>query len=179
MPKAPKATPALSIDWLPTDQLIPYANNAKQHPAEQVSQIAASIQAFGFNDPIAVDGDCVVIEGHGRLLAALKLGLETVPVIQLGHLTEAQKKAYILAHNKLCLNTGWDLDLLRVEFESLQELAFDDLSLTGFGAAEIEMLFTTPSIPDTEPDLDEGILSEKESTPQKVTCPACGEEFHV
>ena len=179
MPKAPKASPALTIDWLPTDQLIPYANNAKQHPAEQVSQIAASIQAFGFNDPIAVDGDCVVIEGHGRLLAALKLGLETVPVIQLGHLTEAQKKAYILAHNKLCLNTGWDLDLLRLEFESLQELSFDELSLTGFGAAEIEMLFTTPSIPDTEPDLDEGILKEKESTPKHVTCPACGEEFHV
>jgi hypothetical protein len=119
-----------------------------------------------------------VIEGHGRLLAAQKLALEKVPVIVLEHLTPAQKKAYILAHNKLTLNTGWDLDMLRVEFEALQELDFADLSLTGFRPAELEILFEVPPIPDTEPDLNS--LAEKEDSPVKqVTCPHCGESFHA
>ena len=167
----------LKVEWIETDKLIPYANNAKLHPSEQVSQIAASIQEFGFNDPIAVDGGNTIIEGHGRLLAAQKLEMEKVPVIRLSHLSEAQKKAYILAHNKLCVNTGFELNLLRVELEALQELDFEDLSLTGFRETEIEILFAQPSVPDTEPELDEKITGG--DTTKQVTCPSCGEAFDV
>ena len=174
-----RETVKLKVEWVAIDEIIPYANNAKQHPAEQVAQIAASIREFGFNDPIAIDENNTIIEGHGRLLAARKLGLEKIPVIRLGHLSEAQKKAYILAHNKLCLNTGWDLDLLKLEIESLKELEFSDVTLTGFRPAELDILFTTPSIPDTEPDLDESIASEKQSTPKQITCPACAEVFYA
>jgi ParB family chromosome partitioning protein len=169
----------LKVEWVETDTLIPSVTNAKQHPVEQVAQIAASIQAFGFLDPIGVDDDLTVIEGHGRLLAAQKLSLEKVPVIRLTHLSVAERKAYALAHNKLTLNSGWDLDHLRVEFEQLRELDFGDLNLTGFRPAEIEILFTTPVIPDTEPELDESIAAEKEVNPKQVTCPACAESFYV
>jgi len=169
----------LKVELIETDLLIPCPTNAKQHPVEQVAQIIASIKTFGFLDPIGIDNDNQVIEGHGRLLAAQKLELKRVPVIRLSHLTEAERKAYALAHNKLTLNSGWDLELLKLEFESLQELVFDDLSLTGFRPAEIDILFNPASIPDTEPELDEGILSEKENQPKQVTCPACSETFTV
>lgn len=112
--------------------LIPYANNAKKHPEEQVSKIAASIKEFGFNNPILIDKDNGVIAGHGRLLAAKKLGLEEVPTICLDHLTEAQKKAYILADNRLGeIHTEWDMGLVNLELENLLELDFD-IDLTGF-----------------------------------------------
>jgi ParB family chromosome partitioning protein len=166
----------LRVEALAVEQVIPHAGNAKLHPPEQVAQIAASIQAFGFNDPVAVDEKNVIIEGHGRLLAARQLGLKTVPVIRLPHLSEAQKKAYILAHNKLCLNTGWYLDLLRLELQRLQELDFD-LNLSGFRPAEIEILFTLPSFPDTEPELTAEGMSAQDTKP--VQCPACGERFHA
>lgn len=175
--KSPASQP-FQVEWLPLNEVTPYSNNTKEHPSHQIQQIADSIREFGFNDPIAVDETGTIIEGHGRYLAAQRLELETVPVIQIKHLTDAQRKAYILAHNKLCLNTGWDLDMLRVEFEALQG-ELNDLTITGFGDAEIDMLFAEPSIPDTEPELDEGILGEKEHTPKQVTCPQCGEEFHV
>ncbi len=171
------ASHKLKIEWILTEKLVPHANNAKQHPEEQVDQIAASIQAFGFNDPIAIDENNTIIEGHGRLLAAKKLQLEKVPIIQLSHLSEAQKKAYILAHNKLCLNTDWNLDLLRLELERLQELDFEDLSLTGFRNAEIGILFAEPSIPDTEPELDETLV--ENSTTKQITCPECGTSFNA
>ena len=135
----------IAITWLPTEQLIPYANNSKMHTVEQVDQIAASIKAFGFNDPIAVDEENVVIAGHGRLLAAQKLGLQKVPVINLEHLTPAEKKAYMLAHNKLTLNTGWDSEKLSVEFETLKELDYQDWSVTGFSTDDISHLFQNNS----------------------------------
>ncbi|SDE21164.1 ParB/Srx family N-terminal domain-containing protein [Desulfuromonas thiophila] len=126
--------------------LIPYVNNARQHSDEQVAQIAASIREFGFNNPILCDGQKGVIAGHGRLLAARKLGLEMVPAIELAHLTETQKKAYILADNRIAENATWDEALVRVELEALRAEGFDTL-LTGFDLQEES---------DTPLDRDEG-----------------------
>lgn len=130
-------TTKIKVNWLATSDLIPHPTNPKEHPPEQVAQIVASIQAFGFNDPIAVDDNNVVIEGHGRLLAAQKLGLEKVPVLCLAHLSEAERRAYALAHNKLTLNSGWDSENLVLEIEALQDLAFENLELTGFTLEEL------------------------------------------
>jgi DNA modification methylase len=115
--------------------LTPYARNARTHSDEQVAQIAASIKEFGWTNPILVDGEKGLIAGHGRLAAARKLGMEEVPVIELTHLSETQKKALILADNKLALNAGWDAELLNLELEEL-ELEGVDLNLVGFGEEE-------------------------------------------
>lgn len=109
----------LKIEYVPIGELIPYENNAKQHPKEQIEQIKKSIQEFGNNDPIAIDGGNIIIEGHGRLLALQELGYEEVPVIRLGHLTEEQRKAYTLVHNQLTLNSDFDLDLLKAELDEI------------------------------------------------------------
>src|ERR1700680_3814028 len=109
--------------WL-LDKVIPFARNPRTHSDAQVAQIAASITEFGFNNPILVDTKAGIIAGHGRLLAARKLGLTEVPVIVLDHLTEAQKRAYIIADNQLALNAGWDEALLRLELAALQEEDF-------------------------------------------------------
>src|SRR6266851_8564231 len=106
---------ASQIEQWPIDRLIPYARNARTHSDEQIAQIAASIREFGFTNPILVDGRDGIIAGHGRLLAARKLKLAEVPVIVLAHLTETQKRAYILADNKLAVNAGWDDEMLRLE----------------------------------------------------------------
>src|SRR5262249_39117612 len=106
-------------------QLIPYVNNARTHTSQQVAQIAASIKEFGWTNPILIGSDDVIIAGHARLLAAQKLGMTEVPVIVLGHLTTAQRKALVLADNKLALNAGWDEDLLRLELQDLQSLDID------------------------------------------------------
>jgi len=119
--------------------LTPYARNARTHSDEQVAQIAASIKEFGWTNPILVDGEKGLIAGHGRLAAARKLGMEEVPVIELTHLTETQKKALILADNKLALNAGWDAELLNLELEEL-ELEGVDLNLVGFGEEERDAL---------------------------------------
>jgi len=129
----------LSIEYVATSKLVPYANNAKEHPQEQIDQIAASIREFGMNDPIAVDDDYTIIEGHGRLLSLQKLGIKTTPIIKLGHLTEHQRKAYIIAHNKLTMNSGFDMDMLANELGFLDDADFD-LSLTGFDDDELEAL---------------------------------------
>lgn len=129
--------PELQVEYRFLDSLIPYARNARTHSDEQVAQIAASIREFGFNNPILVDGHKGVIAGHGRILAARKLNLASVPVIELGHLSETQKRAFILAENKLTERGGWDSDLLSVELADLQEAGFD-LELTGFDDAELQ-----------------------------------------
>ena len=129
----------LQIETRPLDRLIPYARNARTHSDEQVAQIAASLAEFGFNNPCLVDEQGVLIAGHGRVLAARRLGLEAVPVIVLAHLSDAQKKAFRIADNKLALNAGWNDELLRLEMEELQVLEFD-LDLTGFGGEELEAL---------------------------------------
>lgn len=131
------------------DALIPYGNNARVHSAEQIARIATSITSFGFTNPILIDGGKGVIAGHGRLRAALYLGMETVPVIDLAHLTDAQRRAYILADNKLALDAGWDNELLKLELGRLELEAFD-LNLTGFDALEIEAL----SAPEPDPETD-------------------------
>src|SRR5215216_7799274 len=109
MPKAARQDePRLQVEYRPLDALIPYARNPRTHSDAQVAEIAASIREFGWTSPILVDGDNGVVAGHGRLLAARKLGMRTVPVIELAGLSEAQKRAYIIADNKLALNAGWD-----------------------------------------------------------------------
>jgi DNA modification methylase len=129
----------LAIAWRSLGELIPYARNPRTHSDAQVAQIAASIREFGWTNPILVDGASGIIAGHGRVMAARKLGLEQVPVIELAHMSEAQKRAYVLADNQLALNAGWDDELLRLELADLTELGFD-LGLIGFAEGELERL---------------------------------------
>lgn len=118
------------------NDLIPYARNSRTHSEEQVLQIASSIKEFGFTNPVLIDHDGGIIAGHGRVMAARKVGMDQVPTIELAHLTETQKRAYIIADNKMALNAGWDNELLAVEFAELSNEGFD-LSLTGFDDDEI------------------------------------------
>lgn len=127
------------IRMAPVESLVPYINNARTHSDEQVAQIAASIKEFGFTSPILVDAENGILAGHGRLSGARKLGLKEVPVIELSHLSPQQKKAYILADNRLALNAGWDEDLLRLELSELADLDFD-LDLIGFTDKELDVL---------------------------------------
>lgn len=129
----------VQIENRPIEALIPYARNSRTHSDAQVAQIAASIREFGWTNPVLVDGSNGIIAGHGRVLAARKLGFEKVPVIELAHLTESQKRAYVLADNKLAENAGWDDELLRIELEALQAAGFD-LSRTGFADDELAAL---------------------------------------
>jgi ParB-like chromosome segregation protein Spo0J len=119
-----------------TADLIPYARNSRTHSDEQVAQIAASIREFGFLNPIIIDGENGIIAGHGRVLAAQKLKIEQLPCIEASHLTEAQRKAYVITDNKLALNAGWDDELLKVELAELIDLGFD-IKLTGFDGDEL------------------------------------------
>lgn len=126
----------LKITYKNTVDLIPYARNARTHSEAQVGQIAASIKEFGFTQPVLLDGQNGIIAGHGRVLAALKLELEQVPTIELQHLSDTQKQAYIIADNKLALNSTWDDQLLALEVEDLKAVNFD-LSLIGFHSFEL------------------------------------------
>ena len=137
------------IEALPVTSLVPYAKNSRTHSDEQVAQVAASIKEFGFTNPILVDGDNVLIAGHGRLLAAQRLGLNEVPCIRLSHLTESQKRAYVIADNKLAMNAGWDDDLLMLEIGDLKDDGFD-LSLTGFSEEELAQLSIQEEVNDSE-----------------------------
>ena len=147
------------------DDLIPYARNARTHSDEQVEKIAASIREFGFLNPIITDGENGIVAGHGRIMAAKKLGMDEVPTVEAAHLTDAQKRAYILADNRLALDAGWDNELLRVEFTELQDAGFE-LNLTGFTDDEISALE-----PETEPEeglTDEDAVPEEPETPVTV-----------
>jgi DNA modification methylase len=145
---------AKRIELWPVDRLTPYERNARTHSAEQVAQIAASIVEFGFTNPILVDSHDGIIAGHGRLMAAQELGLKTVPVVVLDHLSERQRKAYILADNQLALNAGWDTDLLRSELQDLAEQDFD-LSLIGFSDEELaDLLPEIEEVPPEDADAD-------------------------
>ena len=127
----------MEIIYKKTSELIPYANNSRTHSDEQIKQICASINEYGFTNPILIDEKNMIIAGHGRVLASEKLKLDEVPCIVLEGLTEAQKKAYIIADNKMALNAGWNEELLKIELENLKELDFD-LSLTGFDVDELD-----------------------------------------
>ena len=130
----------MKIIYKKVNDLIPYINNSRTHSEEQINQIVASINEFGFTNPLLIDEKDNIIAGHGRLLASKKLKMEEVPCIVLSGLTEAQKKAYIIADNKMALNAGWDDELLKVELENLKELDFD-LELTGFNVDELDDIF--------------------------------------
>ena len=129
----------MKIETTPIDKLVPYVNNARTHSPEQVDQIAASIKEFGFNNPVLIDKKNGIIAGHGRVMAARKLELKEVPTVRLEHLTETQKKAFILADNKIAMNAGWDEELLALELKDLDDVMFD-LNLTGFDGKELDEL---------------------------------------
>ncbi len=163
----------MNIEKIDISVLIPYARNARTHSDEQIAQIAGSIKEFGFNNPVLIDKDNGVMAGHGRLAAARKLGLKEVPCIRLEHLTETQRKAYILADNKIAMNSTWDRDLLKLELEELHQDDFK-MELVGFDANELAIAMGLGA--DFEPgtEEDQGKLDEKSPT----ICPACGHEFH-
>ena len=145
------------FEKVPVDRLIPYARNARTHSKEQITQLRASLREYGFVNPVLCDKDYNIIAGHGRVLAAKAEGMESVPCVFVEHLTEAQKKAYILADNRLALSAGWDEELLALEFGELKDLGFD-LELTGFDPAEIEKLFhTSEDVKDDDFDLSKAL----------------------
>ena len=128
------------MQLVPVEKLIPYVNNARTHSPEQINKLRSSLREFGFINPVIIDKDFNVIAGHGRLLAAKAEGIKEVPCVLVDYLTPAQKKAYIIADNRMAMDAGWDEELLRVEIESLQAESFD-ISLTGFDEKELSGLF--------------------------------------
>ena len=126
----------IEIQYKATEDLIPYARNSRTHSAEQVAQIAASIREFGWTNPVLIDGENGIIAGHGRVLAAHKLGETQVPTIELRYMSDTQKRAYIIADNKLALNAGWDSEMLALEIEDLKDAGFD-LDVLGFDSSEL------------------------------------------
>lgn len=131
----------LNVEYIQTDKLVPFARNSRTHSPDQVQQIVASIKEFGFTNPVLIDGKNEIIAGHGRVMAANESGLKQVPCIMLDHLTDVQKRAYVIADNKLAENAGWDDVMLKAELQDIQAIEFD-LSLTGFDADELGDLFS-------------------------------------
>ena len=159
----------MTIEKIPTEKLIPYARNAKKHDAAQVSKLAGSIREFGFNNPVLIDKDNGIIAGHGRVLAAQQLGLADVPCIRLGHLTDNQRKAYILADNRLAeIGGGWDQEMLKLELSDLGDL---DIDLESLGFGEGFPIDDPDFSPGTEED--QGKLDEK----SPIECPHCHMHF--
>ena len=166
------------IERWPIDRLVPYERNARTHSPEQVAQIAASIQEFGFTNPILVDGKDGIIAGHGRLLAAKDLGLVEVPVVVLDHLTPEQKRAYVLVDNKLALNAGWDADLLQQEIMALSAVEFD-LGLLGWSEDELAGMLDPEGIDKPVKEYDGSQeYGEDEFSEFEHKCPRCGFEFN-
>ena len=163
---------ARQITQQPTSALVPYARNSRTHSAEQVAQIAASIREFGFTNPVLVDAAGGIVAGHGRVMAAQHLGMAEVPTICVGWLSESQRRAYVIADNKLALNAGWDNELLQLELADLHEADFD-MDLLGFGVDDLAIAMGMGA--DFEPGTedDQGKLDEK----KPITCPNCGHEF--
>ena len=128
------------LQLVPLDKLVPYQNNARTHSPEQINKLRSSLREFGFINPVIIDRDYGIIAGHGRAIAAREEGIKEVPCVFADHLTEAQKKAYIIADNRMALDAGWDEELLRIEIEELQGMDFDSL-LTGFDEKELSKLF--------------------------------------
>lgn len=161
----------LKVVLRPVSGLIPYARNSRTHSDAQVAQIAASIREFGFTNPVLIGADGGIIAGHGRVMAARKLGMEDVPCIELGHLTPAQRRAYVIADNRLALNAGWDDEMLRFELGELGDLGVD-LDLLGFSGDELQALMRGADFaPGAEED--QSRLDQKNPT----VCPNCGHEF--
>ena len=158
-------------------KLIPYANNARTHSDEQIMKLRSSLREFGFVNPVLIDKENNIIAGHGRIMAAKAEGIEEVPCVLVEHLTEAQKKAYILADNRLAEDAGWDMELVDLELDTLREMDFD-ISLTGFEMDELsfgETLDKGLELDDTNVE-DRNIESDEKET---CFCPKCGFEFEV
>jgi len=153
----------ITIEYKSLESLIPYARNSRTHSDEQVAQIAASIREFGWTNPVLIDGNNGLIAGHGRVMAARKLGIQEIPTIQLAHLTEAQKRALVLADNQLALNSGWDLEMLKLELEDLKAEDFN-LDLMGFDVDFIDGLLN--EIEPTEGLMDEDAVPEIPEEPK-------------
>lgn len=151
------------------NDLIPYEKNPRTHPEHQVDQLMNSIAEFGFVSPIVIDSKMRVIAGHGRLMAANRLGLEQVPCVVVEHLTEAQRRAYIIADNRLALSSDWDMDILKEEVRDLDGDGFD-LDVMGFTIQEIE---------DLTVDLKKVPTVRKEQRSNKIDCPSCGHRFAI
>ena len=162
-----------TLETIQIDALIPYARNSRTHSDAQVAQIAASIKEFGFTNPVLIDAQGGIIAGHGRVLAARKLKLEQVPCIMLDHLTDTQRRAYVIADNKLSDNSDFDSEMLKLELTDLHSEGFD-MDLIGFDAPDLALAMGLGA--DFEPgaEEDQGKLDEKSPT----ICPACGHEFH-
>jgi DNA modification methylase len=141
----------LSYRLIPTADLIPYARNSRTHSDAQIAKIASSIREFGFINPVVTNGKNGIVAGHGRVMAANKLGLKEIPCLEASHLTEAQRRAYVLADNRMALDAGWDADMLKVELADLQGLDFD-LALTGFEVGEIDAFLADKTEGLTDPD---------------------------
>jgi DNA modification methylase len=153
--KQAEVRPGYEISWRDIGDLLPYARNSRTHSDAQVAQIAASIREFGWTNPILVDTDGTIIAGHGRVMAARKLGEQQVPVITLGHMTDAQRRAYVIADNQLAMNAGWDAEMLKVEIAELADadfdlslLGFDDKVLAGLTAEETDGLTDDDAVPE-------------------------------
>lgn len=172
--KKPSPWPADAVERRPLASLVPYARNSRVHPPGQVSQLAASLKEWGWTMPVLVDEDNGIIAGHGRVMAAEKLGIAEVPVMVARGWSEAKKRAYVIADNKLALNSSWDQDMLVMELGDLREDDFD-LDLIGFAADELTRLLDGPESP------AEGTSSAREINPDEYEmghrCPRCGFEF--
>ena len=162
------------LERWPVERLVPYERNARTHSPEQVAQIAASIAEFGFTNPILVASDDGILAGHGRLAAAKDLGLKEVPVVVLDHLSPDQRRAYVLADNKLALNAGWDMSLLQQEMMALN-LADFDLSLLGWSDDEIAGMLDPEGIDDAEAPDEFAEVDDDIETDHR--CPSCGYEW--
>ncbi|WP_299356162.1 DNA methyltransferase [uncultured Shimia sp.] len=145
----------LKIEYRKIDDLLPYAGNARTHTDKQIAQVAASIRQFGFTNPVLIDGKRGIVAGHGRVAAARTLGIADVPTIQLSHLSDTERRAYIIADNRLAELAGWDHEILAIEFQALSELDLDfDLEITGFETAELDFLLDGPDTDEADPDDD-------------------------
>lgn len=163
----------LEIKYKSIDDLIPYARNSRSHSDEQVAQIASSIREFGFTNPVLIDEHGSIIAGHGRVMAARKLKLTEVPTITLSYLSDTQRRAYIIADNKLALNAGWDQEMLIIELGDLDAAGFN-LELTGFVGDDLTDTMFGKSFkqdpPENFKEVEESVLDKK--------CPRCGFEFN-
>lgn len=165
----------MTIESLKIDTLKPYARNSRTHSPEQIGQIAASIREFGFTNPVLIDRKGGIIAGHGRVMAARELGMETVPCIRLANLTEAQRRAYVIADNQIAMQSGWDWDVLRFELSELTGDGFD-LGLIGFDAAELDLIMDCGGEIDADSDADSDIVKIPEPKPP-IECPHCRKFF--
>ena len=159
-----------TIEQIPLKKLTPYARNSRTHSDIQIAQIAASIKEFGFTNPVLIDDGNDIIAGHGRVLAATKLGLDEVPCIRLSHLTEYQRRAYVIADNQLALNASWNFDMLSVEIDELNDGKYD-ISKIGFSTTELAEIIGSPN--EIDVNEDEKLISDKKS----CICPKCNWEF--